>query len=99
MKLSDRQKKIIDIIQWICIIFLLMVCITGSIFKKSDNGFIKDTEYQKEQAYVKIYETSLDINLCANLESICLNSSIEPTHICSLSIYDGKVKRDRLKFK
>ena len=57
MKLSDRQKKIIDIIQWICIIFLLMVCITGSIFKKSDNGFIKDTEYQKEQAYVKIYES------------------------------------------
>ena len=57
MKRSDRQKKIIDIIQWICIIFLLMVCITGSIFKKSDNDFIKDTEYQKEQAYVKIYES------------------------------------------
>ena len=57
MKLSDRQKKIIDIIQWICIIFLLMVCIAGSIFKKSDNDFIKDTEYQKEQAYVKIYES------------------------------------------
>ena len=57
MKLSDRQKKIIDIIQWVCIIFLLMVCITGSIFKKSDNDFIKDTEYQKEQAYVKIYES------------------------------------------
>ena len=49
MKLSDRQKKIIDIIQWICIIFLLMVCITGSLFKKSNNDFIKDTEYQKEQ--------------------------------------------------
>ena len=57
MKLSDRQKKIIDIIQWICIIFLLMVCIIGSLFKKSDNDFIKDTEYQKEQAYVKIYES------------------------------------------
>ena len=57
MKLSNRQKKIIDIIQWICIIFLLMVCITGSIFKKSDNDFIKNTEYQKEQAYVKIYES------------------------------------------
>lgn len=57
MKLSDRQKKIIDIIQWICIIFLLMVCITGSIFKKPDNDFIKDTEYQKEQTYVKIYES------------------------------------------
>ena len=57
MKLSNRQKKIIDIIQWVCIIFLLMVCITGSIFKKSDNDFIKDTEYQKEQAYVKIYES------------------------------------------
>lgn len=57
MKLSNKQKKIIDIIQWVCIIFLLMVCITGSIFKKSDNDFIKDTEYQKEQAYVKIYES------------------------------------------
>ena len=34
-----------------------MVCIAGSIFKKSDNDFIKDTEYQKEQAYVKIYES------------------------------------------
>lgn len=34
-----------------------MVCITGSIFKKSDNDFIKDTEYQREQTYVKIYES------------------------------------------
>ena len=34
-----------------------MVCITGSLFKKSNNDFIKDTEYQKEQAYVKIYES------------------------------------------
>ena len=34
-----------------------MVCITGSIFKKSDTDFIKDTEYQKEQTYVKIYES------------------------------------------
>ena len=57
MKLSDRQKKIIDIIQWVCITFLRMVCITGSIFKKYDNDFIKNTEYQKEQTYVKIYES------------------------------------------
>ena len=63
MKLSDRQKKIIDIIQWICIIFLLMVCITDSIFKKSDNDFVKDTEYQKEQTYVKIYESQTIENL------------------------------------
>ena len=34
-----------------------MVCITGSLFKKSNNDFIKDTEYQKEPAYVKIYES------------------------------------------
>lgn len=63
MKLSDRQKKIIDIIQWICIIFLLMACITDSIFKKSDNDFVKDTEYQKEQTYVKIYESQTIENL------------------------------------
>ena len=40
-----------------------MVCITGSIFKKSDNDFIKDTEYQKEQTYVKIYESQTIENL------------------------------------
>ena len=34
-----------------------MVWISGTIFKKSDNDYIKDTEYQKEQTYVKIYES------------------------------------------
>ena len=40
-----------------------MVCITDSIFKKSDNDFVKDTEYQKEQTYVKIYESQTIENL------------------------------------
>lgn len=55
-KLSVKTQKIIDIIQWICIIFLFVICITGSIFKKSDK-FINSAEYQKEQSYVKIYES------------------------------------------
>lgn len=58
MKLTERQQKIVDIIQWICIIFLLLVCISGSILQKSKNDdFIKNTEYQKEQTYIKIYES------------------------------------------
>ena len=40
-----------------------MACITDSIFKKSDNDFVKDTEYQKEQTYVKIYESQTIENL------------------------------------
>lgn len=58
MKLTEKQHKIIDIIQWICIIFLLVVCISGYIFKNSNkDDFIKSTEYQKEQTYIKIYES------------------------------------------
>lgn len=55
MKLTDKQKKIIDIIQWICIIVLLAICIRHSF--KSSEHFISDTDYQKEQTYVKIYES------------------------------------------
>ena len=62
MKLSERTKKIIDIVQWICIIFLLIICITGTALKKSDK-FINSAEYQKEQAYVKIYESQNIDNL------------------------------------
>ena len=61
-KLSDKTQKVIDIIQWICIIFLLFICITGSIFKKTDK-FINNVEYQKEQSYVKIYESQNIENL------------------------------------
>lgn len=56
MKLTDGQKKLIDIIQWVCIIVLLVICISNSFFKSSDN-FISDVDYQKEQTYVKIYES------------------------------------------
>lgn len=56
MKLTDGQRKVIDVIQWICIIVLLVICISNSLFKSSDK-FIKDVDYQTEQTYVKIYES------------------------------------------
>lgn len=56
MKLTDKQKKVIDIIQWICIILLLAICITNVVFK-SKNNFISPVEYEKETTYVKIYES------------------------------------------
>lgn len=57
IKLTDRQKKAIDVVQWICIIFLLIVCVLGTFLKPSNNDFVNDAEYKKEQAYVKIYES------------------------------------------
>lgn len=57
MKLTDGQKKIIDIIQWVCIIVLLVICVKHSLSKSSSKSFISDVDYQKEQTYVKIYES------------------------------------------
>lgn len=62
MKLTDKQKKIVDILQWILIVVLFIVCVFGTIFKSS-NDIKNDFEYQKEQTYVKIYESQ-------NLESL-----------------------------
>ena len=56
MKLTDGQKKIIDVIQWVCIIVLLVLCIRHSMLSSSEK-FISDVDYQKEQTYVKIYES------------------------------------------
>lgn len=62
IKLNDKQKKIIDIIQWVCIVFLIIVCTGGLLFNKQNN-FVKKADYQKEQTYVKIYESQ-------NIESL-----------------------------
>lgn len=61
MKLTDKQKKNVDILQWVLIVVLFIVCIFGTIFNSSKNK--DDFEYQKEQTYVKIYESQ-------NLESL-----------------------------
>lgn len=56
MKLTDKQKNVIDIVQWVCIILLLAVSLF-LYFNRNNRKFITDTEYQKEQTYVKIYES------------------------------------------
>lgn len=56
MKLTDKQQRIIDIVQWIIIVFLLLVCIV-SYFNNTNRKLINSEEYKKELSYIKIYES------------------------------------------
>lgn len=56
MKLSDKQQRIVDIIQWVIILFLLAVCIFSYI-NNTNQKLITSEEYRKELSYMKIYES------------------------------------------
>lgn len=51
-----EQNKLLDIIQWVIIVFLMVVCVGHSVSKCSRDK--KDEiELRKEQTYIKIYES------------------------------------------
>lgn len=56
MQLTDKQKKIIYIVQWVLIALLALILIFTWIFKKSDN-LVTDLESKTEQTYIKVYES------------------------------------------
>lgn len=63
LKLTDRMKGVIDIVQWVLIVIMLIVCIFMYFNGKSNNEVVTSEEYQKEQTYVKIYESQTIENL------------------------------------
>ena len=54
MALSDRQKKWVDVIQWILIAILVGACLIVFIGKKN---VLRERDIAKEEAYIKIYQT------------------------------------------
>lgn len=55
--MSEKTKKWIDIGQWVLILFLLAICIGGHYSRKLDEEQLLGAEYQREQTYIKIYES------------------------------------------
>ena len=49
------KQKLIDVIQWILIIGLSIVLLIG--FIRQNEAFTKNAEYEKNNTYVKIYES------------------------------------------
>lgn len=49
------KQKLIDVIQWILIIGLSIVLLIG--FIRQNEAFIKNADYEKNNTYVKIYES------------------------------------------
>lgn len=54
MALNERQKKIVDAIQWLLIIVLLVACAAVFIGKKSHS---KASDTVKEDTYIRIYDS------------------------------------------
>lgn len=51
-------QKTIDIIQWLFIVFLGVICsVQFFYYKDTKNDFIKQVEYNKNNTYVRIYES------------------------------------------
>lgn len=97
MKLTDRQQKVIDVIQWILIIILLVIC---SIVYIGNKQVIKEKEIAKENTYIKIYESQK----IAELEKInkaladSLKVKTDKTPESAIEIrYKYKYKTDTIK--
>ena len=54
MKLTDRQQRFIDTIQWILIGFLMILCVVVFI---GNRNLKKERDIQREETYIKIYES------------------------------------------
>lgn len=57
MALTDKQKKWIDIGQWVLILLLIAICVGSHYSRKLDEKQLIGAEYQREQTYIKIYES------------------------------------------
>lgn len=55
-KLTDKHKRWIDIVQWVLIVFLFAVCVSSYCTRKSEEHKLS-AEYQREQTYIKIYDS------------------------------------------
>lgn len=55
MKLTDKQKKWVDIIQWVLILIMLGVCLFDYFVGQREDPRLS-AEWQRENTYVKIYD-------------------------------------------
>lgn len=62
MQITEKWKKIFKIIQWVLIALLVLFCVY-TLFIKKDDRFVRDMDVEKEQSYIKIYESQEIKNL------------------------------------
>lgn len=55
MKLSDKQQKIVDIVQWILIVIMMFVCTI--VFVDDYTLAQREKELKQKNAYIKIYDS------------------------------------------
>lgn len=99
MRLTDKQKRIIDIVQWILIIILFMTCAAVFIGKK----YARDAkEIVKEETFIKIYESQKIAELekmnKALHDSLMAMSDKEPESVVEIK-YLYKYKTDTITVK
>lgn len=97
MKLTDRQQKIVDVVQWILIVFLLITCAVVFIGNKH---LKREKEIIKEDTYIKIYESQkiaeLEKKNKALYDSLMLKSEKQPESAVEIR-YKYKYKTDTVK--
>lgn len=75
MKLTDKQKKWVDIIQWALILLLMVVCLFDYFGGRSTRTYQPSAELQRENTYIKIYDSQRIENL--KNENKALHDSIK----------------------
>ncbi len=97
MKLTDRQQKVIDVLQWILIIILMVAC---SVVFIGNKRLIRDKEIAKENTYIKIYESQkladLEKKNKALYDSLKLKSEKQPENAIEIR-YKYKYKVDTVR--
>lgn len=97
MKLTDKQQRFIDIIQWVLIGFLMLLCFVVFIGNKN---LKRERDIQREDTYIKIYESQkiseLEKKNKALYDSLMKKSDKEPESAIEIR-YKYKYKTDTIK--
>jgi hypothetical protein len=97
MKLTDKQQRFIDIIQWVLIGFLMLLCFVVFIGNKN---LKRERDIQREDTYIKIYESQkiseLEKKSKALYDSLMKKSDKEPESAIEIR-YKYKYKTDTIK--
>ena len=97
MKLTEKQKKYIDVAQWILVVLLLIICAVVYVGKKHGED---EKDIKKEETYIKIYESQKISELKkknkALYDSLKVLSEYKPESAIEIR-YKYKYKTDTLK--
>lgn len=97
MKLTDRQQRFIDTIQWILIGFLMILCVAVFI---GNRNLKKERDIQREETYIKMYESQkiaeLEKKNKALYDSLMKKSDKTPESAIEIR-YKYKYKTDTIK--